>query len=48
VITHQVNRGDTLWQIANRYGTSVEKLRRSNRQASDSLQVGQVLRITKG
>ncbi len=47
-ITYQVNRGDTLWHIANRYGTSVEKLRQSNRQAGDDLQVGQVLRISKG
>jgi LysM repeat protein len=47
-ITYLVNRGDTLWQIANRYGTSVEKLRQSNRNAGDSLQVGQVLRISKG
>jgi LysM repeat protein len=47
-ITYLVTRGDTLWQIANRYGTSVEKLRQSNRNAGDSLQVGQVLRISKG
>ncbi|MEE4145127.1 MAG: DUF5715 family protein [Halieaceae bacterium] len=47
-ITYLVNRGDTLWHIANRYGTSVEKLRRANRGAGDSLQVGQVLRISKG
>jgi len=46
--THRVSRGETLWRIANRYGTSVEKLRRSNRQAGDSLQVGQVLKISKG
>ena len=47
-ITHRVNRGDTLWQIANLYGTSVNQLRRVNGQRSDSLQIGQVLRITKG
>ena len=47
-ITYLVNRGDTLWDIANRYGTSVEKLRQSNKRAGDSLQVGQVLRISKG
>ena len=46
--THRVSRGDTLWRIANRYGTSVESLRRSNRHAGDSLQVGQVLKISKG
>ena len=47
-ITHRVNRGDTLWQIANLYGTSVNQLRRVNGQRGDSLQIGQVLKITKG
>ena len=47
-VTHRVNRGDTLWRIANRYGTSVEKLRQSNSQAGDFLQVGQLLKISKG
>ncbi len=46
--THRVSRGETLWRIANRYGTSVENLRRTNRHAGDSLQVGQVLRISRG
>jgi LysM repeat protein len=46
--THRVNRGDTLWTIANRYGTSVQQLRRANSKASDSLQVGQVLKISRG
>jgi LysM repeat protein len=47
-LTHRVNRGDTLWTIANRYGTSVKQLRRVNSRAGDSLQVGQVLKITRG
>jgi LysM repeat protein len=47
-IVYRVNRGDTLWRIANRYGTSVKQLRQTNGQASDFLQVGQVLRISKG
>jgi LysM repeat protein len=46
--THRVNRGDTLWTIANRYGTSVKKLRQSNSKAGDALQVGQVLKISRG
>lgn len=46
--THRVNRGDTLWTIANRYGTSVKQLRRVNSKASDSLQVGQVIKISRG
>jgi LysM repeat protein len=46
-ISHKVNRGDTLWRIANLYGTSVAQIRRVNTGASDRLQVGQVLRITR-
>jgi LysM repeat protein len=46
--THRVNRGDTLWRIATRYGTSVQQLRRVNGKRSDVLQVGQVLKISKG
>jgi LysM repeat protein len=44
-VTHRVRRGETLWRIANRYGTSVNKLRAQNGLASDVLQVGQMLRI---
>lgn len=47
-ITHRVNRGDTLWRIANRYGTSVTEIRQANGANSDVLQVGQVLKISKG
>ncbi|MCB1705556.1 MAG: LysM peptidoglycan-binding domain-containing protein [Halioglobus sp.] len=46
--THRVNRGDTLWRIANRYGTSVQQLRQVNGKKTDVLQVGQVLKISKG
>lgn len=46
--TYRVTRGDTLWRIANRYGTSVEKLRMTNQQAGDALQVGQLLKISSG
>jgi LysM repeat protein len=44
-VTHRVRRGETLWRIANRYGTSVNSLRSQNSLASDVLQVGQMLRI---
>jgi LysM repeat protein len=47
VITYRVNRGDTLWAIANRYGTSVKKLRQVN-NTGRFLKVGQVLTIYRG
>ncbi|HVS13390.1 MAG TPA: DUF5715 family protein [Thermoanaerobaculia bacterium] len=43
--THVVRRGDTLWGIAHRYGTSVGSLRASNGLGSDRLQPGQVLAV---
>ena len=42
---HQVERGDTLWGIARRYGTSVSELRRRNGLSSDRLQTGQTLAL---
>lgn len=40
-----VQKGDTLWAIANRCGTSVANVKQLNNLQSDSLQVGQVLNI---
>lgn len=45
-VTHRVKRGDTLWRIANRYGTSASSLKRQNDLSDDVLQVGQVLRVS--
>jgi LysM repeat protein len=47
VTTHRVNRGETLWTIAHRYGTSVKKLRQVN-NTGKFLRVGQVLTIYRG
>lgn len=47
IITHRVNRGDTLWTIANHYGTSVKKLQQVN-NTGRILKVGQVLTIDLG
>jgi len=44
-VTHRVKRGDTLWRIANRYGTSASSLKRQNDLSDDVLQVGQVLHV---
>lgn len=38
---HVVTSGDTLWEIAKRYNTSVEKLRQLNRIRGNRLQIGQ-------
>ncbi|MCM1297786.1 MAG: LysM peptidoglycan-binding domain-containing protein [Muribaculaceae bacterium] len=45
VITYTVRSGDTLWLLANRYGTTVSAIKSLNGLTSDNLQVGQVLRI---
>lgn len=44
-IVHQVRRGDTLWKLANQYGSSVEKIQRDNGLRGSSLKIGQSLRI---
>lgn len=46
-VTHKVRRGETLWRIASRYGTSVNRIRADNGLAGDFLQVGQVLRLSQ-
>lgn len=43
--THVCEAGDTLSEIANRYGTSLTGLRRHNGLKSDRIRVGQVLKI---
>ena len=40
-----VKKGDTLYGIANKYGVSVEELKRLNNLGSNSLSIGQVLQI---
>ena len=42
---HKVSSGDTLFALAGRYGTSVSELKRVNGLKSDSIRVGQSLRI---
>lgn len=47
-IRHQVRSGDTLWQLASRYGTTVERIRSENGLAGNALHPGQVLTIRAG
>lgn len=42
---HTVIKGDTLWNISQRYGTSVDELRRLNNMANNNIQLGQRLRV---
>lgn len=43
--THTVKRGDSLSQIAESYSVPMARIRETNRLKSDSIQVGQVLKI---
>lgn len=44
-ISYSVRRGDNLWTIAKRYGTTVERIKRDNSMTSSTLQPGQRLVI---
>ncbi len=44
---HTVKAGDTLWIIANKYGITIDQLKRWNKLTSDMIMVGQVLRISE-
>ena len=47
-VRHRVRSGDSLWQLASRYGTTVERLRTDNGLSGNALRPGQVLVIRSG
>ncbi len=44
-ITYTVKKGDSLWLIANKYDTTVEKIKSTNNLTSNNLSIGQILII---
>jgi LysM repeat protein len=47
-VGHVVQPGDTLYSLANRYGTTVDKIKQDNGLSSDTIYVGQTLQICGG
>ena len=42
---HRVRKGDSLWNLANRFGTTVEQIKSLNQLRSNNLVIGQTLKI---
>ena len=47
IIVYTVQRGDSLWALANNYNTTIDDIKRLNNLTSDVLTVGQKLQIKK-
>jgi LysM repeat protein len=47
-VLHQVEKGQGLYGIAKRYGTTVEKIKEANKDLGSSLSVGQVIMVPYG
>lgn len=49
LLTHKVERGESLWKVASMYGVSQQELAALNKmKLSDTLDVGRVLRVPQG
>jgi LysM repeat protein/lysophospholipase L1-like esterase len=46
-IKYTIAKGDNLWTIANKYGTTVDKIKKANNLTSDALKPGTVIIISK-
>jgi membrane-bound lytic murein transglycosylase D len=47
-VTYRVRTGDSLWSLAKRHGTTVDRIKRQNGLSSNTLQPGQELTIGEG
>ena len=47
-LTHTVRRGDSLWKLASRYGSTVDRIKRDNALSGNDLSIGQKLVIRAG
>ena len=47
-ITYRVRTGDSLWSLARRHGTTVDRIKRQNGLTSNTLQPGQLVTIGEG
>lgn len=46
-IKYTIVKGDNLWTIANKYGTTVDKIKKANNLTSDALKPGTIITISK-
>jgi LysM repeat protein len=44
-LTHTVRQGDSLWLLASRYGSTVDRIKRDNNLRSNRLAIGQKIKI---
>lgn len=47
IVIYFVEDGDTLWSVAKRYGTTVEKIKKANNLENDTLAIGKKILIPK-
>ncbi len=47
-VTHRVRKGDSLWNIARRYGTTTRAIQQTNKMRGTTLKIGQKLSIPGG
>lgn len=48
ISTHVVKKGDSLWNIAKKYGTTTKDISRINRLRDNRLSIGQILKVPTG